>query len=179
MTTNNFKVGDRVRLTGASWSALSGAKVGDIVTISGVDPDGDPIFEASSTEYFIYGDYTAELIEAEDATPNPSEYNDSTNENLRRHIASQDAIIRKRNETIVKQREQLTEYARRLEERQGVLSALDQAARQLGLGTEEAAKALELGARFLAHGYTAKDADFWIRIDRFFQHRIAARKDAA
>lgn len=42
-----FKVGDRVRLTGPSWGESGSAEnptIGEIVTVSGINSNGDPVF---------------------------------------------------------------------------------------------------------------------------------------
>lgn len=78
----NFKVGDKVRLTGEFWDRPEHPQSGDIVVVSGVNLDGDAFFRREDhfgykeMWYIVEPHWSAELVEAtapeEDAeSPNP------------------------------------------------------------------------------------------------------------
>lgn len=61
--STEFKVGDRVRLTGDAWSGYSLS--GEVVTIAGYDGDGDAYFLHGGCEFFpgLLGGFEVELVE--------------------------------------------------------------------------------------------------------------------
>lgn len=82
----NFKVGDRVRLTGADWGGATPER-GTVVTISDIRvleevPTDDPVpmfrIYGGGDEWFIYKtdyeDWSAELVESPPDAVNPSHY---------------------------------------------------------------------------------------------------------
>lgn len=98
------------------------------------------------------------------------------------HIAELDAVIRRRNATIAsrdatieKQKAQLAEYAAELD----TTGTLDKTAGQLGLSSDDAVSALEVGAWFNAIGYTRADVNFWSGWDRSMQRRMHDRRESA
>lgn len=71
-----FKVGDRVRLTGHSWPVkrlLGKPALGDVVVLTGITDNGIPVFTYSLVLYCIMpaDGYGAEHADSYDATPIP------------------------------------------------------------------------------------------------------------
>lgn len=58
-----FKVGDRVRLTGKYWDD---GFLGLVVEVTGFDGDGDATFDHEGEEYYIFEGWEAELVTTED-----------------------------------------------------------------------------------------------------------------
>lgn len=193
--TTNFKIGDTVRLTGKLWDETFYARVGDIVTIAGIDTDGDPWFHPSGGgTFYIYTGYEAELVEdrqgengeyvpvdehlfipikqaekiaikAPEAVPPVGEYRDPRHEALLREINDQAAVIRRRNETIESLNKEL-ETARSYGE---ILA-------QAGIGSFlEGIKVVEAGARLLALGISFDDIQRWRNQEIAEEMRILRR----
>lgn len=63
-----LKAGDRVRLTGENWDGLGSSPIiGNVVTILEIDEDGDGVFNAKGTTWFVMNregaGYAGELID--------------------------------------------------------------------------------------------------------------------
>lgn len=126
---------------------------------------GDPKERGVWTKYL-------EVVEpAAEPAPPVEEYRDPRYEALLRRNQDLEATLRKRKETIDELRKLLDEST--------VGSALSQAADQAGLAADDAVKALELGARFLALGYEGSDFDFLMGLDMKFRRRFHEKKAAA
>lgn len=59
MSEVEFKVGDKVRLTGEHWAV--GLK-GTVQTVAGYSPTGSPFFQDDGREWYICSGYEAELL---------------------------------------------------------------------------------------------------------------------
>lgn len=114
--------------------------------------------------------------------PPVDEYNNPTDEAVIRRTEELNAVLRRRNEQIAEQTKWINELrlsVTQTEER--VLEALPDSSRlgvqadQLGLTADEALKALQLGAHFLALGYSDQDFEFIRSLDMRFRRRFQDR----
>lgn len=179
--TTTFKAGDIVRRVdgiGNTRAYLVGVAEFEIMSVSGQ--------HAKDKHGQTHGTYNLELVKAADEVMEPikappvEEYRDPRYEAQLRANEDLNATLRRRKEQIASQADQINTLHKAVTETEArVLASLPDSARlataakQAGLEPDEAVKAIELGARFLALGYRGQDFDFLRELDMRFRRRFA------
>lgn len=153
----DIQIGDHVRVIR---DTPYGAREGEEFTVTHISPPLKPEGAYAIGKGYPGGVWLTDL-----------ELADRAGERVERHIAHINglhAVIRKRNATIERLQAQLAEYAAQLDD----THTLDKTAYQLGLSSDNAVHALEIGARLLAHGFTGDDIDAAVKNFLGGEHRV-------